>query len=239
MLEVIIATNDKNGIGKNNTIPWYCPDDLKLFSQKTQNNIIIVGRKTAESLPKLHNRIVLCVSSQSTILDLNDAVLFNTVDKAITYARKVYPEKKIFIAGGAQIYETLFLHFNQYISKIHFSRIRDNSDCDTYFDINNYIDQKTWTTDNVITSGNLTHYVLEKEKISDEGYIELLKDVYKNGEKRQTRNGGTKSLFFRQLSFDLRNGFPLLTTKKMFFRGIAEELIFFLRGETDFKKARI
>jgi thymidylate synthase len=42
-------------------------------------------------------------------------------------------------------------------------------------------------------------------------------------------------MFFKNMSFDLRKGFPILTTKKMFFRGIVEELLFFLRGETDSK----
>jgi thymidylate synthase len=67
-------------------------------------------------------------------------------------------------------------------------------------------------------------------------YLEILKDVMLNGEKRQTRNGTTFSKFFKTMSFDLNDGFPLLTTKKMFWKGIVEELLFFIRGDTDTKK---
>jgi thymidylate synthase len=65
--------------------------------------------------------------------------------------------------------------------------------------------------------------------------LNLLKRVATSGQLTYGRNGIVKSLFSSHLSFNLQNGFPLLTTKKMFFRGIVEELIFFLKGETDSK----
>lgn len=66
-------------------------------------------------------------------------------------------------------------------------------------------------------------------------YLDILRDLITKGNERQTRNSITKSLFSRNLTFDLKNGFPLLTTKKMFFRGIFEELMFFIRGDTNTK----
>ena len=71
----------------------------------------------------------------------------------------------------------------------------------------------------------------------EEQYLNLLREILEKGHYRNTRNGNTLSLFGKHLEFDLRDGsFPLLTTKKMFFRGIFEELAFFLRGETDTKQ---
>jgi thymidylate synthase len=67
-------------------------------------------------------------------------------------------------------------------------------------------------------------------------YLQILKDVIESGEKRTTRNGVTYSKFFKTISFDLNDGFPLLTTKKMFWKGIVEELLFFIRGDTDTTK---
>jgi thymidylate synthase len=66
-------------------------------------------------------------------------------------------------------------------------------------------------------------------------YLNLLQDILDNGTLRENeRTGvGTKSVFGRTLRFDLSEGFPLLTTKKMFFRGVIEELLWFLRGDTD------
>jgi len=63
-------------------------------------------------------------------------------------------------------------------------------------------------------------------------YLNMLKKTL-TMKKRMTRNGYTYSYFGDIIRFDLSDGFPLLTTKKMFFKGIIHELLFFIRGETD------
>jgi thymidylate synthase len=74
--------------------------------------------------------------------------------------------------------------------------------------------------------------MINQEEIA---YLDILRDLITKGNERQTRNSITKSLFSRNLTFDLKNSFPLLTTKKMFFRGIFEELLFFIRCNTNTK----
>lgn len=68
-------------------------------------------------------------------------------------------------------------------------------------------------------------------------YLNLVQDILKNGENRSDRTGtGTLAVFGRQLRFDLRcNGFPLMTTKKIFTKGIIHELLWFLKGGTNIK----
>ena len=71
---------------------------------------------------------------------------------------------------------------------------------------------------------------------AEQQYLELLKDILKNGKFKDDRTKtGTKSLFGRQLRYDLSKGFPLLTTKKVFLKGIIYELLWFLRGESNIK----
>jgi len=67
-------------------------------------------------------------------------------------------------------------------------------------------------------------------------YLDLLQDVYDNGVGKDDRTGtGTRSVFGRQIRCDLSQGFPLLTTKKVFLRGIIHELLWFIRGDTNIK----
>lgn len=67
-------------------------------------------------------------------------------------------------------------------------------------------------------------------------YLELLKDILENGVEKEDRTGvGTRSLFGRQFRVDLSKGFPLLTTKRLFLKGIVYELLWFLSGRTDVK----
>jgi thymidylate synthase len=69
----------------------------------------------------------------------------------------------------------------------------------------------------------------------DKQYQNLLQDILDNGVKKETRNGGTISVFGRQIRHKMSDGFPLLTTKKMHFKSIVTELLWFLRGDTNIK----
>lgn len=67
-------------------------------------------------------------------------------------------------------------------------------------------------------------------------YLDMCRYILENGEDRQDRTGtGTRSVFGYQNRFNLLDGFPLLTTKKMFIRPIAEELLWFIKGDTNIK----
>lgn len=69
----------------------------------------------------------------------------------------------------------------------------------------------------------------------DKHYIALLEEILEYGTKKQTRNGEVLSLFGKQIRHRMREGFPLLTTKKMYWKGIVTELMWFLQGRTDLK----
>jgi len=94
-------------IGQGNKIPWHLPEDFKWFKQVTTGHVIVMGRKTFESIGKpLPNRTTVVITRSQfsfpgvkTISDL----------QALDELHKKYPDQEIFICGGAQIYEQTLL----------------------------------------------------------------------------------------------------------------------------------
>ena len=76
-------------------------------------------------------------------------------------------------------------------------------------------------------------FIIENKE--EENVLDVMRDILKTGEKRNTRNGQTISKFSYQLKFDLSKSFPLMTTREMFFRGIFEEFMLMIRGQSDAK----
>ena len=69
----------------------------------------------------------------------------------------------------------------------------------------------------------------------DKQYLDLAREILENGSYKETRSGGVYSLFGKQMRFDLKEGFPILTTKKVFTKGVIHELLWFLNGDTNIK----
>ncbi len=232
MLDVIIAMTNNNGIGFEEKLPWHCREELNIFKQKTNGKILIFGRKTAYSLPPLKNRTIVVLSSKS-YCEINDNcdIECNYVFKNLPNALDILnvSNGEIIIAGGAHVYNQIFSDWKSSIRYVHLSVMKGEYKCDTFVDFN----PMDWTVNSMTQYDEFTHYVLTPVVSEERMYLSLLKDVFNNGWIKEGRNGNTKSMFGKTLSFDLTKGFPLLTTKKMFFRGVVEELLFFIRGNTD------
>jgi len=72
--------------------------------------------------------------------------------------------------------------------------------------------------------------------MSEQNYLQLLQKIVSSGDIRSDRTGtGTKSLFGAQIRYDLKNSFPLFTTKKVWLKGVIHELLWFLKGDTNVK----
>lgn len=228
MIELIVVMDENGGIGYQGRLPWYIKEELKLFKEKTVGKTLVMGRKTVENLPILPERDIICVS--------RNPELFNNTDwknKPIAVVSQINSlvgiYKDVMIAGGAEIYNMAF-DVHNFIQKIHLSVVKGTYNCDTYFNkdwLNNFVIEEMTEYD------KFTHYTMIHTSFGERQYLDLLQNIMNRGSIRLGRNGNTMSIFKNDMTFDLRNGFPLLTTKKMFIRGILEEFLFFLRGETD------
>lgn len=233
MTQLILAIDQNGGLGANGKLPWHNTKELEIFRNKTMNNYLLMGRKTAESLPKLRNRKIICLSRTITT-SLQCQTWNNIPHKIINDISQIhlgeYPDNSLFIAGGAEVYKKA-LETPGFVKTIHIS-IMNNTyiDCDTFFDTKLL---KNFVIINQEKFEDFFHYVLEYRENGEQQYLDLLEKIICKGEKRKGRNGEVTTLFKNDFVFDLRNGFPLLTTKKMFLRGILEEFLFFVRGDTD------
>lgn len=234
-INVILAVDKLFGIGLNGKLSWNIKDELNIFKEKTFDSVLIMGRKTIECLPKLKNRIIFGISNKYIELmndhfkNDKDIRFFSNFEEALEEAKTL--NKKIFVAGGSKLYNYVFENYKPQI-KVHISFINEEYECDAYFNKNNL---ENFYIDKEIIFENFKHYEMRYCKYGELQYLNLIKDLLKNGERRVGRNAETISDFCKHLKFDLREGFPLLTTKKMFLKGIIEELLFFIRGDTNSK----
>lgn len=229
---VILAVCNENGIGYENRLPWKCSEEIKLFKMVTQGSILIIGNKTAKSLPKLNNRILFVITRSPNLLDYseynNEITVFNTFESALESANET--QRKIFVAGGQELYEYVFYNYRENIT-VYLSKLRKSYTSDKFFNVS----LKEFSVIDFTKFDDFDHYEMIYIPNGEHQYCQLVNDVLSYGERRNSRNGTTISTFAKHLKFDLRNGFPLLTTKKMFLKGIIEELLFFLKGETNSK----
>ena len=103
MLKILVAFDENRVIGKNNTLIWHLPADLKRFKALTTGHVIIMGRKTFESIGKpLPNRTTIVISRQAD-LQIEGVIIAHSVEEAILKAKSITRDD-IFIVGGAEIY---------------------------------------------------------------------------------------------------------------------------------------
>lgn len=123
----IVATSENNVIGVSNDLPWHVPEDLKFFKDKTAHSIVVMGRKTYDSLGKpLPKRVNIIISQSARPEDFPEGVLlFRDIPSAVKKAQELGAEKglsEIFIVGGSEIYkQTLELGLvnRVYLTKIY------------------------------------------------------------------------------------------------------------------------
>lgn len=212
----------------------------------------------------LTKRITFVLSKSMTQEELdNDNTLHEKVylfrsfreiaEKLASFDYAGHKRGEIFVAGGAQVYSQAMQSCR--VTAIYHTKLSQTYDCDVFFKIDDWKanlsnglfllflrDPWSKTLCYNVTGDRLTLDVYNTIPIlgnaEEQQYLDILADLINASHStalRQTRNAPAVTLIFRTMSFDLSKSFPLFTTKRVFFRGVVEELLFFLAGHTDTK----
>eukprot|EP01024_Parvocaulis_polyphysoides_P072591 TRINITY_DN921_c1_g4_i1.p1 TRINITY_DN921_c1_g4~~TRINITY_DN921_c1_g4_i1.p1 ORF type:complete len:543 (-),score=35.36 TRINITY_DN921_c1_g4_i1:166-1698(-) len=276
-LQLVVATDDKGGIGKAGKLPWSLTEDLKYFRDLTtqtrdigKQNVVIMGRKTWDSIPvkfrPFKNRINIVLTRQginnngfSSLTASSPYYQFLDFQSALAWIQSEQQQiENVFVIGGGEIYRQTLQDPDilQYVQAIHLTRVQGNFDCDTSLcDINQGL-FRVWAAtaprisrkEGQLEGTRYSYIVYSKKNAASEflppvgaiprheefQYLDMIKQIMSSGEFKGDRTGtGTLALFGQQMRFNLRHTFPLLTSKRVFWRGVVEELLWFIRGSTD------
>lgn len=171
MFKLIACINNKNYIGKDGKLLYHIKNDMKFFKKMTTDNVVIMGRKTFESLPNkkpLQNRINVIITSNKEfcIDECNNAYIVSSIKDAIELCKSLFYDKDWYVIGGASIYKQ-FLKENL-IDTMYLTRVCDDTIGDT--DIPEL--------EQAIKSSNVS-YICEK-RFDEETKLEYRLEIIKN-----------------------------------------------------------
>ena len=263
--EIVFACDESFGIGIKDaddkySIPWNIAEDMRFFRDLTQTvpvvgdqkalesiNAIIMGRRTADTIRcPLPDRLNIVITSNEHYRSKEGFIVFDSLDSALIGLKNKsgYQINKVFVIGGSVLGETAIKH--RRCRGVYLNIISNHYNCnvrlsDKFIEVlegSDFI--KTLSHDIVFCKTLNKHVQITFAKYTylnqeEDQYLQMLEKILSEGDYRETRNAKTYSIFGERLEFDMANGFPLLTTKQVFFRGIAEETLLFLRGNTDTK----
>ena len=211
----------------------------------------------------LPNRLNIVISKNHTDeLDDQSVVNFRSLNEVFQYLECKDGVGKIFVIGGASIYIEVFKNYLPMIDTLHYTRVtclvsniaesQQLKYCDLpiielinkqylvnvntterigkgkYYDLdkNVYLDKTFEYSFNVYQSCNTIN-------IEENQYLNLLKEILFENNIKESRNANVYSKFGTRMEFDLRNGFPIITTKRVPWKTVLRELLWFISGSTD------
>jgi len=224
----IIFAHKNEAFGYQNKLPWgYDSEDMLHFKILTIRSIVIMGRKTYESVGSLKNRITIVITSKEQVGKSETTFYVKTFDEAL----KMFPGQQKYLIGGSDLISRNLNHPDlEFIYETAFTG--ETPGYDVAAPVLNLNSLNT-----IILKRNLFLTIYKHSKKNGEkDYLELMQRIIKTGTYNVNRTGiNTYSLWGQQLRFDISKKFPLFTSKRVPFKSVLLELLFFLSGKTDTK----
>ena len=252
----IACINFNRAIGIKNKLLYNIRSDLTFFKQVTSStidinkkNAVLMGTNTYKSIPDkykpLKNRVNIVISENNYENVKNEQNnVFNSIENGLDFVYSNPDIENLYIIGGESIYnyfykknlyDSIVMNEVQYPKNDIGDKFFPKINTDNYMQFNKalifempYIYQRY-----LFINKRPSFY--KKKPTCEINYLNVLEDVFKNGEIRNTRNSKTLSKFGVTMKFNISNTFPLLTTKKLYWKGIVEELLWFLKADTNSK----
>ena len=162
MINIIAAITDNNALGKDNKLLFRLKKDMAHFKNITTDNVVIMGRKTYESIGKtLPNRVNIVLSRN--MKSNEDFYTFDSIEKAIEWSKENYPQKEIFIIGGASVYDKVLK--DDIVDKLYMTKIKQTvEDADAFFPEIDY--KRKWSITSVerFFENGIEFFIYEAEK---------------------------------------------------------------------------
>lgn len=260
---VVCVTNYKNklAIGRNGDLLFKLKEDMKFFKNLTSNslskeskltkNIVLMGRKTYFSIPlkfrPLNNRINIVLTRDSELMKISPIPSNLKLTKDVYYTdldtfNKVYIKynPNVFVIGGSELYNLFLKRASKlYVTHVEDTKFEKGKEPDTfmnYFTSDYKLDGMSEKYIQQDVNYRILYYSKSKKLSEESNYLNLMDEILTCGNKRTDRTGtGTLSIFGARMKFDISRNIPMMTTKKVPFKTILEELLFFVRGDTDAK----
>jgi len=236
--EIVLAHTSDRGIGIGNDLAWSCKEDMAFFKKLTMSNnynAVVMGSNTWKSLEGnyLKGRLNVVISSSVMKEDLPPGVILHrNIPECIRDLLKMGLDT-VYIIGGGSIYSQFFKL--PIVSKIYANEITDTSvKCDVFVD-EIPTDFKLYKECVSETESVIFREYKRLCNNEEDNYLNLARDIIKHGDSRGDRTGtGTLSLFGKSMRFSLRDGkIPVLTTKRVFWKGVVKELLWIISGSTN------
>ena len=230
------------------------------MGRKTWESLRKLSKNGKSPLP---GRLLYVISANSDPKEIGvedfpeDAEAFRSLEEAFESADEDQRVRDVFVIGGAGVINGAQQYREKHCKNLFLTRIGQNIEGDVKVELSdltkglqlteisktqsdkgiNY-DFSRWINPKLFgelynTEYNRNYFVQHHE---EQQYLDLVRKIIETGALKTDRTGvGTYSLFGTTMRYDLEHSFPLLTTKKVFWKGVVEELLWFLRGSTDGK----
>jgi dihydrofolate reductase len=129
-LSLIAAIDENRGLGKNNTLLFKIPEDLKRFREVTKGHVIIMGRKTFESIGRPLPHRTNIVLTRDTSYKPQDVIVVHSIEEALLAAQPYCATNdEVFIIGGGELYRQTI----DRADKLYLTLVKGSYDADTFF----------------------------------------------------------------------------------------------------------